>query len=221
MPEEQMTERQYIMRWGGVCGIGAALILTAMAAAGLAAGPNSAQLLQPTEPSLVADLMAEYGGIVQTSVVLDDLFVLAYTGAFLGLAAMAWPRSRWLAGIAMVFALATAVLDFAENAWLLSMAQGVGGDASLTESALQELHVLTQLKYSCSHLATFLFALTLPRRGLLSWIVAILLLLFPVVSTLAFVLEPAGLARMFLMWLLLVLGGACLAGIKKTGRSFA
>lgn len=202
-----MTERQTILRYGGASGIMAALILTAMMAVGLPASTNSAQLLQPTDPALVGDLFAKYAGTVQATVVLDDLFALAYTGAFFGLAALVWPRSRWLAGVAMAFALATALLDFSENARLLAMAQGTGGEASLTGAALRELTIITQLKYSCSHMATFLFGLGLPRRDRLSWTVSILLFVFPVVSTVAFVYEPATLARIGLMWLLLVLGG--------------
>lgn len=202
-----MTERQGILRWGGASGLLAALLLTAMIAVGLPAGADSAQLLQPTEPDLAADLFTRYAGTVQTTVVLDDLFALAYTGAFFGLAAMVWPRSRWLAGVAMGFALATALLDFSENARLLVMARGIGGEANLTGAALRELTILTQLKYSCSHLATFLFGLGLPRRDWLSWTVSVLLFVFPVVSTVAFAYEPATLARILLMWLLLVLGG--------------
>jgi hypothetical protein len=202
-----MAERKHILHWGGASGILAALILTAMFAVGLAAGSDSGQLLQPTDQDLARDLMCRYSGLVQTIVLLDDLFAVAYTGAFLGLAALVWPRSRWLAAIAMAFALATAFLDFAENARLLTMAQGIGDEASFAAGALRELYIVTQLKYSCSHLATFLFGLALPRRDRLSWIVTILLFLFPVVSTLAFALEPAGLARLLLMWLLLALGG--------------
>lgn len=202
-----MTERQHILRWGGTSGILAALLLTAMIAVGLPAGANLTQLLQPTDPDLAADLFARYAGMVQATVALDDLFALAYTGAFFGLAAMVWPRSRWLAGVAMVFALATALLDFSENARLLIMAQGIGGEANLTGAALRELNIITQLKYSCSHVATFLFGLGLPRRDRLSWTVSVLLFVFPVVSTGAFVYEPATLARILLMWLLLVLGG--------------
>ena len=202
-----MTERQIILRYGGASGILATLILTAMIAVGLPAGTNSAQLLQPADPALVGDLFAKYSGTVKTTIVLDDLFALGYTGAFFGLAALVWSRSRWLAGVAMVFALATALLDFSENARLLAMAQGVGGDAGLTGTALRELTIITQLKYSCSHMATFLFGLGLPRRNWLSWTVSILLFLLPVVSTVGFVCEPATLARIGLMWLLLVLGG--------------
>ncbi|MGD9405763.1 MAG: hypothetical protein PVH95_11485, partial [Anaerolineae bacterium] len=47
----------------------------------------------------------------------------------------------------------------------------------------------------------------LSRRGMLSWSLSILLFAFPVVSTIAFVYEAAGLARILLMWLLLVFGG--------------
>ena len=122
-----MAERQHILHWGGACGFLAALILTAMMALGLAAGPDSTELLQPTDPARISDLMSEYGDVVKTNVVLDDLFALAYTGAFLGLAALVWTRSRWLASIAMVFALATAILDFTENARLMTMALGIGG----------------------------------------------------------------------------------------------
>jgi len=202
-----MAERQHILRWGGACGFLAALILTAMMAIGLAAGPDSTELLQPTDPDRVSDLMSEYGAVVKANIVLDDLFALAYTGAFLGLAALVWPRSRWLAGIAMFFALATAVLDFTENARLMTMVLGIGGEDNLAGSALAELNVITQLKYSASHMAAFLFGIGLSRRDRLSWTVTVLLFVFPVVSTIAFAYEPAGLVRILLMWLLLVFGG--------------
>jgi hypothetical protein len=202
-----MAERKMLLRWGGICGFLAALILTAMMAIGLAAGPDSNELLQPTDPDRVSDLMSEYGGVVKANIVLDDLFALAYSGAFLGLAALVWPRSKWLAGIAMFFALATAVLDLTENAHLMTMALGILGEADLTGSALAELNIITQLKYSASHMAAFLFGLGLPRRDWLGWIVTALLFVFVVVSTIAFALQQAGLARILLMWLLLVLGG--------------
>ena len=202
-----MAERQRILRWGGACGLLAAVILLAMMVAGLAAGPDSTELLQPTDPDRVSDLMEEYGGVVKTNVILDDLFALAYTGAFLGLAALVWPRSRWLAGTAMVFALATAALDFTENARLLTMALGIVGESELKGGALAGLNVITQLKYSASHMAAFLFGIGLSRHDRLSWVVSLLLFAFVVVSTIAFALEQAGLARILLMWLLLVFGG--------------
>jgi hypothetical protein len=201
------VERQHLLRWGGLSGMLAAGILVVMAVVGLATGPASSQLLRPTDPALLADLLARYGGTVQVSILLDDLFVLAYTGGFLALAALVWPRSRWLAAMAMVWALATAFFDFNENARLLILAQGVGGSTEVTVSAVRELALIGQLKYSCSHLATFLFALGLPRWDRLSWTVTVLLFLFPVASTLAFAVELAGLARLLLMGLLLALGG--------------
>jgi hypothetical protein len=202
-----MAERQFILRWGGACGLLAALILVAMMVIGLASGPDSTELLQPTDPARVSDLMSEYGGVVKANVVLDDLFALAYTGAFLGLAALVWPRSRWLAGIAMVFALATAALDFVENARLLAMALGIVSEAELKGGALAGLNLTTQLKYSASHMAAFLFAIGLPRRDRLSWIVTLLLFAFVAASTIAFAFAQAGPARILLMWLLLVFGG--------------
>jgi hypothetical protein len=202
-----MTERQYILRWGGACGLLAALILTAMMALGLTAGPNSTELLQPTDPDRTLDLISEYGSVAKASIVLDDLFALAYTGAFFGLAALVWPRSRWLATTAMFFALATAVLDFTENARLMTMVLGIGGEANLGDSAIRELNIITQLKYSASHMAVFLFGIGLIRRDLLSWIVTVLLFGFAVVSTIAFAYGAVGLVRILLMWLLLVLGG--------------
>lgn len=202
-----MVERQHILRWGGASGLLAAVILTAMMALGLAAGPDSTELLQPTDADRVSALVSEYGAVVKTNIVLDDLFALAYTGAFFGLAALVWNRSRWLAGTAMLFALVTAGLDLAENARLMTMALGIGGDANLTDEALRTMNIITQLKYSASHMAVFLFGIGLFRRDLLSWIVTALLFVFPVVSTIAFAYEPAGLARILLMWMLLVLGG--------------
>ena len=202
-----MTERQHILHWGGACGFLAAAILTAMMAIGLAAGPESTELLQPTDPERVTGLMSEYSSTVKANIVLDDLFALAYTGAFLGLAGLVWPRSRWLAVIAMFFALATAVLDFTENARLMTMALGIGGEASFTGNALASLNVITQLKYAASHMAAFLFGIGLRRHDRLSWVVTALLFVFAVVSTIAFAYEPVGLVRILLMWMLLLLGG--------------
>jgi hypothetical protein len=202
-----MTERRHILRWGGAGGFLAALLLTAMMVLGLAAGPDSTELLQPTDADRVSDLISEYGTVVKANVILDDLFALAYTGAFLGLAGLVWTRSRWLAGTAMLFALATACLDFAENARLMTMTLGIGGEANLTDEALRMLNLVTQLKYSASHMAVFLFGIGLFRRGMLSWALSILLFAFPVASTIAFAYELAGLVRILLMGLLLVLGG--------------
>jgi len=202
-----MTERRQILYWGGASGFLAALLLTAMMVLGLAAGPDSTELLQPTDADRISALLSEYGTVVKANVIVDDLFALAYTGAFFGLAALVWTRSRWLAGIAMLFALATACLDFAENARLMTMALGIGGETNLADDALRTLNLVTQLKYSASHMAVFLFGIGLSRRGMLSWSLSILLFAFPIVSTIAFAYEPAGLARILLMWLLLVLGG--------------
>jgi hypothetical protein len=202
-----VTERQRILKWGGASGLLAAAILLVMIGVGLGAGPDSTQLLQPTDPEMARTLMRDYDWIARAGVLLDDLFVLAYTGAFLGLAALICPRSRWLAGVAMFFALSTAVLDFWENARLLTMALGIGGEASFASTALRDLHIISQLKYSCSHLAAFLLGLALARQDRLSWAVGILLFLFPIASTAAFISQVAVMARMLLMWLLLVLGG--------------
>jgi hypothetical protein len=87
------------------------------------------------------------------------------------------------------------------------MALGIGGEANLTDEALRTLNLVTQLKYSASHVAVFLFGIGLFRGDMLSWTLSILLFAFPVVSTIAFAYEPADLARILLMWLLLVFGG--------------
>lgn len=202
-----MPERQHVLRWGGSSGILAAALLMAMITIGLVSGPGTTELLQPTDRKVALEQMPGNSTAVQIITVLDDLFVLAYTGAFLGLAALVWPQSRWLASVALALALVTALLDFAENAHLQVMAQGIGGQANLTDSALRDLALLTHLKYSCSHLATFLFGVALFRRDGLSWAVTILLFLFPVASTVAFAYEPAAMVRLLLMWLLLAFGG--------------
>lgn len=200
-------ERQHVLRWGGLSGVVAALILIGMTLVGVLAGPHSAQLFQPTDPALLAKLMAESRRFVQASILLDDLFVPAYTGGFLALAALVWPRSRWVAGIAVMWALAAAFLDLNENARLLILAQGVEGAVEIDPGAVRELYLIGQLKFLCSHVAVFLFALGMPRWDRLSWGVTILLLLFPVASTLAFAYAWAGLARVLGMALLLALSG--------------
>jgi hypothetical protein len=204
---EVVSERRRILSLGSASSLLAAAILLVMAGITLSAGPDSTQLLQPTDPDVARVLMRDHAWVARTGILLDNLFVLAYTGAFIGLAALDWTQSKWLAGVAMLFALATAVLDFSENARLLNMAMGIGGEANFTEDALHELNIISQIKYLCSHLATFLFGLGLARDSRLAWLVSSLLFLFPIASTAALALEGAAIARLVIMWLMLALGG--------------
>ena len=70
-----MTERWHILRWGGASGLLAALLLTAMMVLGLAAGPDSTELLQPTnDTSGVAAYLQKRGpGLHHICLEVDDI----------------------------------------------------------------------------------------------------------------------------------------------------
>jgi hypothetical protein len=130
-----MAERQQIPRLGGASGILAAANLTTMTAIGLVSGSRTTDLLQPADRHLALGHLPGSSTPVQTITTLIDLSALVCAGAFLGLAALVWPRSRRLASVAVIFARATALLDST-------------GQANLTASSLRSAAFLAQPEYS-------------------------------------------------------------------------
>jgi hypothetical protein len=138
---------------------------------------------------------------------LDNIFLIAYTGAFIGAAALVWRRARLLGGIALGFALLLALLDICENAVTLDITRAAETGVPILAGEITLLGLLEQVKYASSTLAVVFFAAALviaqPTGRGLTWLVVVLFLLFPAVNAIT-VVNPAA-RTMLILWMLLML----------------
>jgi hypothetical protein len=96
---------------------------------------------------------------------LDNLFVLAYTAAFLFLAMrLRAKRNRILIGAALGALLATTYLDLYENHTTLMHLDSAALGLPIEARDLQSRMMWSQLKFHSSYLAFFLFAFALPAK---------------------------------------------------------
>lgn len=110
-----MPNLSHTLRWSAAAGLLAALLVVVMLAIGLSVGPDLAVLEQPATTIQFGTVVGRHAGAIQAMMVVDNLFVVAYVTAFLGLAALVRPRAPLAATIGLGFALLTALFDFAEN----------------------------------------------------------------------------------------------------------
>ena len=151
--------------------------------------PDGAPGLQPTHPTGPASDFVRPSNEYPERVILfftaDSLFVLSYTIAFAGLYAIVAGRSRLLASIGLGAGLLSALLDAAENAFLITYALLARNGAPLTDPALPAIYVLANLKWMAGFCTFYAFGLAWPREGWLGWALSALMLLFPLVGILA------------------------------------
>jgi hypothetical protein len=180
-----------------------------MAVVGLSAGEGMAIVGQPSSPETYTASLEPYAGTLQLVMALDNLFLIAYTGAFIGAAALVWGHARLLGIIGLGLALLLALLDISENAVTIQITRAVesGLPVSATEIAL--LGLLEQIKYATATLAVVYFAIAIliaqPASRGLRLGVTTLFLLFPLVNAVT-VVNPAA-DILLILWMLLMLLG--------------
>ena len=201
------------VRAGSVCALTASVILVVMAIAGLPAGESMAILGQPGLPDNYVTVLSPYADTLQVVMALDNIFLIAYTGAFIGAAALVWRRARLLGVIALGFALLLALLDISENAVTVNIARAVETGVPVPVGEITLLGLLEQIKYATATLAVAYFAIALliaqPAGRGLSVGVAVLFLLFPLVNAVT-VVNPAAKTLLILWMLLMLLASAVL-----------
>jgi len=200
-----MNANQLVIRLGMVASVTAAGILVVMMAIAMMIGPDLANL-QSASPPLVAELFANSAGKLQAMMVVDDLFALAYTLAFVGLAVYAQPRIGWLAWLGLGFGVATGVLDWVENSMTLNLI----AFRHLEPTALFALNMLTQTKYLAANGAIVILGLGLWNERVLNRAATMLFLLFAPINALAFIAPPFVTLRLVGMFVLLILGAVAL-----------
>ena len=197
----------HTVRAGAYCALAGAVILIGMAVVGLSAGEGLAILGQPGLPETYATNLEPYADSLQVVMALDNLFLIAYTGAFIGAAALVWGRARLLGIIGLGLALLLALLDISENAVTVQIARAVESALPIPAGEIALLGLLEQIKYATGTLAVVYFAIAIliaqpASRGLTVGVSA-LFLLFPVVNAIT-VVNPAA-ETLLILWMLLML----------------
>lgn len=201
------------VRAGAVCALAASVILVVMAIVGLPASESMAIMGQPGLPDNYVTILSPYADTLQAVMALDNIFLIAYTGAFIGAAALVWRRARLLGIIGLGFALLLALLDISENAVTVNIARAAETGVPVAVGEITLLGLLEQIKYASGTLAVAYFAMALliaqPASRGLTLGVAVIFLLFPVVNAIT-VVNPAAKTLLILWMLLMLLASAVL-----------
>lgn len=198
-------EDEFILRVAAISGFIAAAILVVMFAVGVAIGPELANL-QSASPALVAELFANSAGKLRGLMVIDDLFALAYTIAFIGLAVYVRRRSALLAWLGLGFALATGALDWIENSVTLNLI----AFRIVEPMPLFALNGLTQIKFLASNGAIVLLGIGIWNDRWLNRATTILFLLFAPVNVIGFIAPLFSTLRILWMLIMLIVGAVLL-----------
>jgi hypothetical protein len=195
------------VRAGAVCALAASAMLVVMAIVGLPAGEGMAIVGQPGLPDNHMTILSPYADTLQVVMALDNIFLIAYTGAFIGAAALVWRRARLLGVIGLGFALLLALLDISENAVTVNIARAVETGVPVALGEITLLGLLEQIKYAAATLAVVYLAIALliaqPASRGMTWVTAVVFLLFPVVNAVT-VVNP-GAKTLLILWMLLML----------------
>lgn len=204
----------WTVRAGAVCALAGALLLVMMGVMGASAGEGLARLEQPADPQAYTRALRPHAEMLVRVIAIDNLFLIAYTGAFVGTAALVWRRARFFGALGLGFALLTALLDLTENAVTVHLARQALAGVVVPAGQVALLSVLAQVKYAGAGLGMVAFAIALllasPGRRPLTLLVVALFLLFPAVN--AYTVAHPGAALVLILWMLLSLlaGGALL-----------
>lgn len=138
-------------------------------------------------PGPLADFLApinRYPELVLRFFSADTLFIISYTVVFVGLYAFSAERARPFALLGLGAGLLTAVFDATENGFYIVYATSALNGAEIVDPAYTLLIMLTYLKWMAAFVTFAAFGLAWPRDGVLNWVIAVLMLSFPLIGVL-------------------------------------
>lgn len=195
------------IRIGAVAAFVAALLLAIQFVIGVGIGNDFALMSKTLDPARMTVFFQAHADALIALMTADDAFALAYAIAFIALALYLLPRAKWLAMLALVFALATALTDWAENSLTLAAVQIAAQKQTLDANILLVLFWLGQLKYLLIYPAALLFAVGIWEDGRAGKIFAVSLVLFPIIGIVGIASELFELLKVLWMLALLLAGG--------------
>lgn len=114
----------------------------------------------------------------------DSLFIMGYLLVFAGLFSITSERARVFALVGLGAGILTALLDATENAFFITYALNAKAGMPVTNPDLPLVYLLTNLKWMAAFATLLAFGVVFPRRNALEWVIAGLMLLFPLVGVL-------------------------------------
>lgn len=195
------------IRIGAVAAFVAALLLAVQFVIALGIGNDFALMSKTLDPARMTQFFQTHANALTALMASDDAFALAYLIAFITLALFLMPRAKWLAMLALVFALATALTDWAENSLTLAAVQTAAQKQTLDANILLVLFWLGQMKYLLIYPAALLFAFGIWEDGRAGKIFAVSLVLFPIIGIVGIASELFELLKVLWMLALLLAGG--------------
>lgn len=204
------------LRAGAIGAFVAAGLLVAQFVIGSALGSDLILLESSFDAARVAAFLQSNAATMTQLMVTDDLFVIAYSVSFVGIALYLLTRNRLLAIVGLGFALLTSATDFTENSLTIALTRMAAQGAALQTDSLLTLQILGQLKYLWIFVGGTLFAIGIWDKGRMQRVVAILFWLFPIIGAFAMLSVTGALLRIFWMLVLLVAGGFFLWRESKT-----
>ena len=171
-----MTSR----RLGFVLVLATAATLAAMVIVSLVTGATQEQHEHYSPPMHYSLGLVEHAGGLRVLMGLDLVFLILYTSAFAALADYLIAIGRPFARLALMFMIATAVLDVIEDHQILTALDLAEDQKLVSESWIATQQILSSTKFAMSYLGTFLFGLAIPRTTRIGWVAS----LFFVVGTL-------------------------------------
>jgi hypothetical protein len=181
-----MQQKQAIYQ-GALFAALVAFVATLIMGFGVAVPDDISGFQMSQYPGPIAEFLApinRYPELVLRFFSADTLFVISYSAVFVGLYAFTAERARPFALLGLGAGLLTALFDAAENGFYIVYATSVLNGAELTDPAYTMLIMLTNLKWMAAFVTFFAFGLAWPREGVLNWIIAVLMLSFPIIGVL-------------------------------------
>jgi len=198
------------LRAGAIGAFVAAGLLVAQFVIGAGLASGLVLLASSFEVAQISAFLRSNAATLTLLMATDDLFVVGYSVAFIGIALYVLTRNRLLALVGLAFALLTSAVDFTENSLTIVLIRMAVGGAALQTGQLLALQILGQLKYLWIFAGGTLFAIGIWDKPRLHRAVPILFWIFPLIGAFAMLNAVGELLRIFWMLLLLVAGGILL-----------
>jgi hypothetical protein len=209
-------EHKATVRAGAIAAFAGAVILLAMFVIGSRAASALAIVGLPGAPEQYARALNAGGSALIQVMALDNIFVVAYTFAFIGAAASFRERAKLPAAAGLVFTGLLAGLDLTENALTVQMARSALAGIPVTPGQIAALGILDQVKFACGAAAVIFIAAGMliagSDRPQFTRRVVEVFMLFGAVNALKVILPSSGLVLVVWMLIMLALGGVYLWG---------
>ncbi|MCO5185658.1 MAG: hypothetical protein M9928_23210 [Anaerolineae bacterium] len=186
-----MTTQKQVVYQGALLAAIVAFIAALVMGFGVAVPDDISGFQMSQYPGPLADFLApinRYPELVLRFFSADTLFVISYTVVFVGLFTFTSGQARPLALLGLGAGLLTALFDASENGFYIVYATSVRNGADLIDPAYTLLIMLTYLKWMAAFVTFAAFGLAWPRDRLLNWVIAVLMLSFPLIGALGIAL---------------------------------